>query len=209
MAMKYLKVYYDWNRQMSALSDAEKGRLFTALIEYSATGSTENLSGREELLFPVFQSQIDRDKGTYQTAVDNGKRGGRPQKPDATRANLKKPKITGINQDKEEEEDKDKDKDKEEDKDVGVIGGGKPPRFTPPSLSDVKAYCAEIGNTVDAAKFVDYYASNGWKVGNHAMKDWRAAVRNWQRRDDGQRNGFKTSNPFLEMYEEAKANEPH
>ena len=56
-------------------------------------------------------------------------------------------------------------------------------RFTPPTVEDVRAYCLERGNGIDAQNFVDFYASKGWKVGSNAMKDWRAAVRTWERRD--------------------------
>lgn len=54
-------------------------------------------------------------------------------------------------------------------------------RFQKPSLDEVMAYCRERGNSVDASRFIDYYESNGWKVGKNAMKDWRAAVRTWER----------------------------
>ena len=62
----------------------------------------------------------------------------------------------------------------------------KPPRaarFTPPTVDEVNAYCQERKNRVDPQKFVDFYTSNGWKVGKNGMKDWRAAVRTWERRD--------------------------
>lgn len=56
-------------------------------------------------------------------------------------------------------------------------------RFTPPKLEEVEAYCRERQNGIDAAKFVDYYEAVGWKVGKQPMKDWKAAVRTWERRD--------------------------
>lgn len=59
-------------------------------------------------------------------------------------------------------------------------------RFTPPTLEEVKAYCLERGNNVDAERFIDYYTSNGWKVGKNSMKDWKAAVRTWERSDSKQ-----------------------
>lgn len=62
-------------------------------------------------------------------------------------------------------------------------------RFTPPSVDEVAAYCRERRNAVDAKRFVDFYASKGWKVGNAGMKDWRAAVRNWERSDRGMSRG--------------------
>lgn len=69
----------------------------------------------------------------------------------------------------------------------------KPPRarFVPPSAEEVSAYCRERGNTVDAQQFVDFYASKGWKIGKDAMKDWKAALRNWERRE--QRGSIRTA----------------
>lgn len=57
-------------------------------------------------------------------------------------------------------------------------------RFTPPTVDEVQAYCTERGNRVDAQRFVDFYASKGWLVGKSKMRDWRAAVRNWERREE-------------------------
>lgn len=56
-------------------------------------------------------------------------------------------------------------------------------RFTPPTIEEVRAYCTERGNSVDADRFHSYYTSNGWKVGKNSMKDWRAAVRTWEKDD--------------------------
>lgn len=56
-------------------------------------------------------------------------------------------------------------------------------RFHPPTVEEVEAYCFERNNKVDAERFVDYYTANGWKVGKNPMKDWKAAVRNWERKD--------------------------
>lgn len=57
--------------------------------------------------------------------------------------------------------------------------------FTPPTIDDVKAYCAERKNTVDAERWYDHYTSNGWMVGRNKMKDWKAAVRTWERNENG------------------------
>lgn len=51
----------------------------------------------------------------------------------------------------------------------------------PPTVEEVTQYCKERKNGIDAAHFVDYYTSNGWKVGKQKMKDWKAAVRTWER----------------------------
>lgn len=67
--------------------------------------------------------------------------------------------------------------------------GDKPKRFTPPTLKEITDYCKARKNNVDPQRFIDYYTSNGWKVGKNAMKDWKAAVRSWES------NGYSTSKP--------------
>ena len=69
-------------------------------------------------------------------------------------------------------------------------------RFTAPSLEEVKEYCAERKNGVDAERFVNYYTANGWKVGKNPMKDWKAAVRTWERNDSGKPKAAETEHSF-------------
>ena len=65
--------------------------------------------------------------------------------------------------------------------------GEKRSRFVPPTVEEVAAYCHERQNHVDPQRFVDFYESKGWMVGRTKMKDWKAAVRTWEKpRDDGQ-----------------------
>ena len=66
-------------------------------------------------------------------------------------------------------------------------------RFEKPSISDIKQYCMERNNNVNAEQFFDYYESNGWKVGKNSMKDWKAAVRTWERSEYRKPNSKKNS----------------
>ena len=66
-------------------------------------------------------------------------------------------------------------------------------RFEKPTISDVEQYCIERNNNVDPQHFVDYYESNGWKVGKNSMKDWKAAVRTWERNGYNQSAKLKSS----------------
>lgn len=59
--------------------------------------------------------------------------------------------------------------------------GVKRSKFIPPSVDEVRQYCLERNNTVDAEAFVDFYESKGWLVGKNKMKDWKAAVRTWEK----------------------------
>lgn len=59
-------------------------------------------------------------------------------------------------------------------------------RFSAPTVDEVRAYAQEKGYSIDPEHFVDYYTSNGWRVGRNPMKDWRATVRTWASRDRAQ-----------------------
>lgn len=83
------------------------------------------------------------------------------------------------------------------DKEIQDSKADKPPprhRFSPPSVEDVRAYCTENGFRVDPDRFVDFYTSNGWRVGKNPMKDWKAAVRSWERKE--KQNGKTESKPL-------------
>lgn len=54
-------------------------------------------------------------------------------------------------------------------------------RFTPPDIDMVRDYCTERNNSVDPQAFIDFYSSKGWMIGKNKMKDWKAAVRTWER----------------------------
>lgn len=67
--------------------------------------------------------------------------------------------------------------------------------FRKPTVEEVSAYCQERGNGIDPAYFVDYYDSKGWMVGKSKMKDWKATVRNWERRERNPQNGTRDKAP--------------
>lgn len=56
-------------------------------------------------------------------------------------------------------------------------------RFNPPTLEEVQSYCLERNNNVDSDKWHNFYSSKGWMVGKNKMKDWKAAIRTWEKED--------------------------
>ena len=70
------------------------------------------------------------------------------------------------------------------------------PKFSPPSTEDVRSFCAEHGYCIDPERFVDYYTANGWMVGKNHMKDWKATVRSWNRKEYKEHDG-KTESKSL------------
>ena len=75
-------------------------------------------------------------------------------------------------------------------------------RFTPPTLEEVIAYCNERNNNIDANHFIDYYTSNGWLVGKNKMKDWKAAIRTWERNGYSQSRQSKPNKPINQTAQE-------
>ena len=72
-------------------------------------------------------------------------------------------------------------------------------RFVKPTIEEVQAYCDERNNGVDAQRWYDYYESNGWKVGRNPMKDYKAAIRNWERKEErkeGTKSKYERHNDY-------------
>ena len=180
--MKYLKVWTSFRDVMEPLNDAEKGRLFDMMLIYAESFvEPADFIGNERFTWPAAKQLIDLTFSENMKQRENGKKGGRPK----TQQNPNKPTETQINpnepnktlKEKERKEKESKEKENNEKKSPSEIYR----RFTPPTIQEVRDYCKERGNNVDPERFVDFYSSKGWKVGNQPMKDWKAAVRTWEK----------------------------
>ena len=175
----YIKIFVDYLDAIEPLGDAERGRLFTSLLTYARTGEAPQLGGNERFLFPMMRAQLDRDIAAMAGVSEARSKAAKASKSSKCEQ-MQQMQANAANADKSSK-DKDKDKDKDDDK---KGNGAREARFTPPSVEEVAAYCRERGNGVDASRFVDFYSSKGWMVGKTKMKDWQAAVRNWERSSD-------------------------
>lgn len=81
-----------------------------------------------------------------------------------------------IGKDSKDKDSKDKDSKEESAREE------KHKRFYPPTIDEVKQYCEERKNNIDPMAFIDFYSSKGWMIGKNRMKDWKAAVRTWERK---------------------------
>ena len=70
-------------------------------------------------------------------------------------------------------------------KEIDIEIDKKSSRFTPPTVEEVAAYCKERGNQVDPESFVNFYESKNWMIGKNKMKNWKAAVITWEKREAG------------------------
>lgn len=175
----YIKIFVDYLDAIEPLGDAERGRLFTSLLTYARTGEAPQLGGNERFLFPMMRAQLDRDIAAMAGVSEARSKAAKASKSSKCEQ-IQQMQAKAANASKSSK-DKDKDEDKDEDK---KGNGARAARFTPPSVEEVSAYCQERGNGVDASRFVDFYSSKGWMVGKSKMKDWKAAVRNWERSGD-------------------------
>lgn len=200
MEVTYIKVFVSWLEALEPFSEEERGRLLTAMLEY-AKGGCPTLPGNERFIFPMIKSQLDRDRESLEKIShinsENGKKGGRPKK--ATESELNRSVSEKANA-SEKRQEKEKDKEKEEDKDKSIIK-----RFKPPTVAEVQAYCDERQNGINADHFVDYYATRGWKVSNNPMRDWKAAVRTWERNGYSKTQNSQTASTFVPSEAETRA----
>ena len=190
-----LVLYHDIREPLELLSDEERGRLFLAILNYSEFGEVPEFSGALSMAFAFIRNAVDRDAAAWEDKREKrrvaGSMGGKQRVANQANATFAKqteqsqanqavpvpapvpvpvpvpapvPAPVPVKKDGEADT---------------------PPRarFSPPSVEEVSAYCRERRNGVDAQRFVDYYTANGWRVGKNSMKDWRAAVRNWERRE--------------------------
>ena len=185
MARRYLSVYFDMIPVIETLSDAEAGRLLKGALRYSAFNEPPSFSGSERVAWPSFMDQIDKDNAKSKH-ISETNRQNVTKRYERIRSN------TVVN---------DRSDRKERSKEKSINNNT---RFIPPSVEEVEAYCRERNNDIDAQHFVDYYASNGWRVGKNPMKDWRATVRNWERSDSvkPRQEPKKSGNIFLDILHE-------
>ena len=197
--------YRSFAEAIKALPKEEQLKALWAVINYGLDGVIPEEHGVHTAIFLMAKPQIDANNKRYQ----NGTKGGRPVTKEEPNQNqdVTTPKpnhnqeITkeepNQNQDKTKAEPKEKDnvkekvKVKDKDNDNSVV------RFTPPTKQDVMDYCQEKGYTdVDVERFMNYYTSNGWMVGKNKMKDWKAAMRNWARKDMAAKPNNTNGNRF-------------
>ena len=187
--MKYLKVFTDFAEDIAELNDAEAGRLFRAMLLYAETGKESDLKGNERFIWRAAKKNIDNQIEAYGKMCDAARKGASARWDAHPMPTYAHPMPNDAEVCRTQQ---DKDKDKEKEKGKKDIGAATPPhqrpRFVPPSVEDVQAYCLERNNGIDPQRFVDFYEANGWKQGaGKPIKDWKACVRTWEGRENNGR----------------------
>ena len=195
--MKYLKVWTSFREVIEPLQDAEKGRLFDMMLLYAEEGTDPgNFAGNERFVWPAAKQIIDLAAEKAEKLRQNGSKGGTAKSENmkalandsnsyqtvANDSNFYQSEAKGSHKKKKRNN---KEKESNEKEAINIVPLT---RFVPPTEDEVALYCNERRNHVNAQKFVDYYSSNGWKVGRNPMKDWKAAVRTWERSESTEKD---------------------
>ena len=185
-------------------------RLYDAMLDYGETGVVPELEGPLALLWDYFQPQLELDNARYESIrakrAKAGRLGGLASQ--GSRQPEQEPQDG-----QEEAIEASEAKEAKEANEANTIQSSTvqsnpvqsnpvqsnpvqlresiaakaPPAprkgFVPPTQAEIGAYVREAKLTMDPQEFVDYYTANGWKIGSHTMKDWRAAARNWARKE--------------------------
>ena len=194
MSKKSCVLYDSWGELIANLPDEMAGQLIKQIITYAfdmEQPTTENPA--IWAMFSMIKTKLDEDAEKYQAKVDRLKNNSERNRHDIdTISERNQNDIGGVSESVSDsvyiyESDKDIKKEKEQKK-----------RFIKPTIEEVKVYCQERDNGVNPEAFIDFYESKGWKVGNQPMKDWKAAVRTWEKRSD--RPVSNKSSPVSDKY---------
>lgn len=185
---KSFVMYESWGAAIEKMNNEQAGELIKAIYAFQKNPDVVPEDPAIAFVFEIIKQKLEEDNKRYEEVCaarsEAGKKGGRPK----ANASDKKQMVSEESKKSKcfSEKAKKADNDNEYDNDLkeNTLEGVKEKRFAPPTLENVSEYCREMGYTnVDAARFIDFYTSNGWMVGKNRMKDWKAAVRNWGRRE--------------------------
>lgn len=215
-------LYRGWNPLFENLPKEQLGELFYAICCYQSgkeyTIENPLIKGVFEMVLMQFKKDEEKYISNCEAKAKNGKKGAESRWQDDnnnTSENGKNGKCHSEdgkngkcyfshNEEKTEMAKmaiEEEDKEEEEVEEVPTVPKKREARkrFSPPSAAEVREYCRERENAVDAESFVDFYAAKGWKVGNAPMKDWKAAVRTWEKRESraAPRRGAFDANDYL------------
>lgn len=184
--------YTEWLQYFDMLkTDAERAEIVRAMFLYNIDGTVPDKSTHSTsfmVLFAMMKNQFDRDTEKWEKAIQNkidaGRKGGlarasnakqcqaEPSNANQSQANQAVNVNVNVNDNVNDNEVISND----------ITKGAKTrKRFIKPTVEEVREYCRERGNTVDPDTFVNFYESKGWVVGKSPMKDWKSAVRTWER----------------------------
>ena len=155
--------------------ETERCEAYDAIVAYALDGiepDLDELSDTAALAFILSKPNLDASR----KKAEAGQKGGESKAQANSKQTASKTKANGK---REREREREQDREqllKESTKE-------KQPRFQAPTVEQVADYCRERKNNVNPQRFVSHYEAVGWKIGKNPMRDWKAAVRTWERNE--------------------------
>ena len=178
-------LYWEIFDVLESLFDDEVKTMLLAIKNYSLYGTMPDFSDNRILtaLWVLVQRRLDADAEKYNNIcskrAEAGKKGAEQKKQMLANATKCKQMLPNESNDKQIKPTTTTTTTTTTNNKYGVKT-----KFVPPTLEEVKDYCSERKNNVDAERFYDYYSANGWVQGkNKPIKDWKACVRTWEKND--------------------------
>ena len=168
----FYRSYYEALKQ---LSKKERDDVLMCICAYALDEDIPSLSGVPFSVFTLIRPTLDSGRNKAKNRAGKSKT-NQEQNDNKCESNENQSSKEG---EREEEREEEREGENECYKKI------KRKVFAPPSVDEVRAYCLERKNEIDPEAFVDFYASKGWIVGKTPMKDWKAAVRTWERSRTG------------------------
>lgn len=194
---KAFLVYTEWIDLIEVLPDEEQLILFKRMFRYERGEEYKITCSRSlEKLWDFVKKKLDEAEASSERIRQKRSQGGKTRQNQLRTAKdslreLRTPEINegllGI------KENVNVNVNVKENVNVNSKESTKEKRFIPPTVDEIEQFILDSGYSVDAEAFHDFYSMKNWMIGKNKMKDWKAAVRLWHRRNAKPVNDFLTA----------------
>lgn len=171
----FYRSFYDASK---CLKTEEKAQLFDAICSYALDEKVEQLDGTAYGMFQLVKPQLDANRKRFNNGCIKKQKGSKSEaKSKQAKSKIEANVNVNVNPNVNEN--------------LNLESKSKSKLFIKPTIDEIKNYCLERKNNVNAESFSNYYEARGWKLKGIQMKDWKACVRTWE-----QNNNNFTNNNF-------------
>ena len=185
----FYRSFYDASK---CLKTEEKAQLFDAICSYALDEKVEKLDGTAYGMFQLVKPQLDANRKRFNNGCIKKQKGSKSEaKAKQTKSKVEANVNVNVNPNVNEN--------------LNLESKSKSKLFIKPTIDEIKNYCLERKNNVNAESFSNYYEARGWKLKTGAIKDWKACVRTWEGNDykTPKQNNFTNNDrpSFLDTYQ--------
>lgn len=162
--MNSFTFFEDYYELITLLNEKDQGELLLAIMKYMFEDIEPELNKNQTKIFNNLKRPLSVSKNKSKNAL----------KTNQTEIKQKSNENQKQNQNKNE-------KGSCATKSMSMSNKSMSNIFIKPSLEEVNKYCEERKNSINAQSFIDFYESKGWMIGKNKMKDWKAAIRTWEK----------------------------